>query len=120
MHNCFYSLLVNEKTMYSKQFIFQKGNSTEHTIVQLADQIHGSFENDNYTCEVFSDLPKAFDITDHAILLKKLENCGMKGTNLVWFRNYLTNRNSTFKSLMKEKAIYKIVHVECHWVPLFF
>ena len=75
-----------------KQFDFQKGHSTEHAIAQLADQIHESFENDNYTRGVFIDLPKAFDTTDHAILLKNLENYGIKGTNLAWFRSYLTNR----------------------------
>ena len=65
-----YSYLVNEK-IYLKQFCFQKGHSTEHTIAQLADQIHESFENDNYTLGVFTDLSKAFDTIGHAILLKK-------------------------------------------------
>ena len=55
MHNRLYSYLVNEKILYSKQFGFQKGHSTEHVIAQLADQIHESFENDNYTLGVFID-----------------------------------------------------------------
>ena len=92
MHNCLCSYLVNEKILYSKQFGFQKGHSTEHVIAQLADQIHESFENDNYTLGVFIDLSKAFDTIDHAILLKKLENYGIKDRNLAWFRSYLTNK----------------------------
>ena len=72
-------LLVNEK-IYWKQFGFQKGHSTEHAMAQLADKIHESFENDNYTLGVFIDLSKAF------------ENYGIKDTNLAWFRSYLTNR----------------------------
>ena len=92
MHNRLYSYLVNKKILYSKQFGFQKGHSTEHAIAQLADQIHKSFENDNYTLGVFIDLSKAFDTVDHAMLLKKLENYGIKDTNLAWFRSYLTNR----------------------------
>ena len=92
MHNRLYSYLVNKKILYSKQFGFQKGHSTEHAIAQLADQIHKSFENDNYTLGVFIDLYKAFDTVDHAMLLKKLENYGIKDTNLAWFRSYLTNR----------------------------
>ena len=28
---------------------FSKNHSTKHAIAQLADQIHESFENDNYT-----------------------------------------------------------------------
>ena len=46
----------------------------------------------NYTLGVFIDLSKAFDTTDHAILLKKLENYGIKDKNFAWFINYLTNR----------------------------
>ena len=91
MHSRLYSYLVNEK-IFSKQFAFQKGHSTEHAIAQLADKIHESFENDSYTLGVFIDLFKAFDTIDHAILLKKLENYGIKDTNLAWFRTYLTNR----------------------------
>ena len=83
---------LNEKVLYSKQFGFQKGHSTEHVIAQLAEQIHGSFESDNYTLGVFIDLSKVFDTIDHAISLKKLENYGIKGTNLAWFRSYLINR----------------------------
>ena len=60
MRNRLYSYLVNEK-IYLKQFRFQKGHSTEYAIVQLADQIHESFENDSYTLGVFIDLSKAFD-----------------------------------------------------------
>ena len=77
MYNRLYSYLVNEKILYPKQFDFQKGQSTEHAIAQLADQIHESFENDNYTLGVFIDLSKAFDTIDHAMLLKKLENYGI-------------------------------------------
>ena len=92
MHTRLYSYLVKEKILYSKQFGFQKGHSTEHAIAQLADQIHESFENDNYALGVFIDLSKAFDTIDHAVLFKKLENYGIKGKNLAWFRSYLTNR----------------------------
>ena len=58
----------------------------------MADQIHESFENDNYTLGVLIDLSKAFDTIDNAVLLKKLENYGIKDTKLAWFRSYLTNR----------------------------
>ena len=79
----------------------------------MADQIHESFENDNYTLGAFIDLSKVFDTIGYAMLFKKVENYGIKGTNLAWFRSYLTNRkHNTFKSLMIAKAIYEILHVE--------
>ena len=89
MHNCLFTYLVNETILYSKRFGFQKGHSTEHAIAQLVDQTHELFENGNYTLGVFIDLSKAFD---HGILFKKLANYGIQGTNLAWFRSYLTNR----------------------------
>ena len=39
--------LCEEILLYSKQFGFQKGHSTDHAIVHLADEIYKSFENDN-------------------------------------------------------------------------
>ena len=92
MHNRLYRYLVNERILYLKQFAFQKGHSTEHVIAQLADQIHKSFENSNYTLGAFVDLSKVFDTIDRALSLKKFENYGIMGENLPWFRCYLTNR----------------------------
>ena len=85
VHNHLYSYLVKEKILYSKQFSIQKGHLTGHAITHLADQIHESFENNSYTLGIFIDLSKAFETIDHATLLKKLENYGIKGTNLAWF-----------------------------------
>jgi hypothetical protein len=45
------------------------------------------------TIVIFCDLKKAFDTCDHKILLKKLHNIGVRGTELRWFENYLSNRN---------------------------
>ena len=41
---------------------------------------------------MFLDLKKAFDTVDHEILLKKMNQCGIQGKNLDWFKSYLTNR----------------------------
>ena len=73
-------------------FGFQKGHSTEHAIVKLADQIYESFGRNHYTLGVFIDLCKAFDIAHHSVLIKKLQMHGIRGVNLAWFCSYLANR----------------------------
>ena len=81
-YNRLYKHLSNSKILYPKKFGFQKGHLTDHTLLQLVDQISESFERNEYTNGVFIDLSKAFDIVGHNILLKKLEIYGISGTQL--------------------------------------
>ena len=45
-----------------------------------------------YTTAVFIDLSKAFDNVLHEHLLLTLQACGVSGTALRWFRNFLYDR----------------------------
>ena len=85
-------LLRGNKILYSKQFGFQTGHSTDHVIIQLVEEIYQNFEKNKYTLGVFIDLAKAFDTMDHKTLLRKMEIYGISGTTQKWFENYLTNR----------------------------
>ena len=97
MYNRLYKYLCEENLLYLKQFGFHIGHSPDHAIAHLVDQIYESFENDNYTLEVFIDLSKAFDTVDHLILLKKLEMYGLNTANLAWFASYLNGRKQYIK-----------------------
>ena len=65
MYNRLCKYPCEEKLLYSKQSVFQKGQSTDHAIVHLVNQIYESFESDNYTLGVFIDLSKAFYTVGH-------------------------------------------------------
>ena len=55
MYNYQFSYVSAEKNLYSKQFGFQSDISTEHADLQLANQIHESFENNLFTVGAFID-----------------------------------------------------------------
>ena len=57
-----------------------------------------SFDNGKKTVGLFLDFSKAFDTINHKVLLKKLENYGIRGKCLEWIKSYLTNR--------KQRVIY--------------
>ena len=70
MYKRFYKYFWEEKLWYSRQYGFQKCDSTDDAIVHLFGQIYESFENDNFTLGVFMDLSKAFDTIDHSIFIQ--------------------------------------------------
>ena len=80
------------EVLFSMQFGFRSGHSTEHALVTLTESIKSTLDNNRLGCGIFIDLQKAFDTVNHGILLKKLEHYGIRDTALAWFESYLSNR----------------------------
>ena len=55
MYNRLYKYLTENNLLYCKQFVFRKGHSPEHAILQLVEQINKSFEKNEFTLGVFVD-----------------------------------------------------------------
>jgi ribonuclease P/MRP protein subunit RPP40 len=59
----------------------------------LLNHLTSALKAKKHSIVIFCDLKKAFDTCDHKILLSKLHKIGVRGTELRWSENYLTNRN---------------------------
>lgn len=58
----------------------------------FANKVVNAIDYQNYLAGIFLDLSKAFDTLHHAILLSKLEACGITGTANQWITDYFRKR----------------------------
>ena len=83
--------ILNSTVLINNQFGFRKLHSSYMALMVLMNELISSLEKGESVIGVFLDFSKAFDIVDHAILLCKLENYGIRGNALSWFKSYLTD-----------------------------
>jgi len=79
-------------------------------LLDVVDGIYQSLDDGNFVAGMYFDLQKAFDTVDHDILINKLDNYGIRGIMLDWFKNYLTNR-SQFTSINQHCS--SVTSVKC-------
>ena len=78
--------------LFKHQFGFYPGHSTSHTLINFVNKVANAVDCQKYLAGIFLDLSKAFDTLDHAILLSKLEACGITGRAYQWITDYFRNR----------------------------
>ena len=78
--------------MYENQYGFRSNHSTLHAVISITDKIQKAIDQGYYSCGIFLDLSKAFDMVNHQILLDKQEYHGIRGLAKQWFKTYLMNR----------------------------
>jgi hypothetical protein len=84
--------LETHSLLSNRQFGFRKNHSTTHPMTLLLNNLTNSLNSKKHSIVIFCDLKKAFDTCNHSILLSKLSSIGVRGTELQWFKSYLTDR----------------------------
>ena len=92
MYNRLISFLECGNVLSNSQFGFQKGKGISNAILSFTESVLNARDNRNQTMGLFLDLSKAFDTVDHDILIKKLEQFGIRGLAKDWFISYLRDR----------------------------
>ena len=94
MYTWMLNYVEKHNLIYSSQYGFRKGHSTQHATLDIVNAIQANMNQGLYYCGVFIDLRKAFDTVDHNILLDKL-NFNFRGLISQWFSSHLNNRTQT-------------------------
>jgi hypothetical protein len=92
VHTRLSNFLEQNNLISDSQYGFRKNHSTIHPLVKFLNFITSAFNDKEHCLAIFCDMRKAFDTVDHGILLTKLHNLGIQGTELKWFENYLKGR----------------------------
>ena len=79
-------------SFYKFQSGFRQNHSTQTALLNTTNEWFVNIDKGKYNLAVFIDLRKAFDTINHDILLFKLSHYGVIGTELRWFKSYLSNR----------------------------
>jgi hypothetical protein len=84
--------LERHNLLAPQQFGFRQGHSTLHPLMVFTNNLTTALNKKEHSIAIFCDLRKAFDTVNHKILLDKLKAMGVRGVELLWFKNYLSGR----------------------------
>ena len=92
-----YSYLVRHKLLLKQQSGFRAGHSCNTALIKLIDDWLSEMDKGNFSCALFLDFRKAFDIVNHEILLSKLRLYRCDDHSINFFRSYLSDRSQKVK-----------------------
>ena len=80
------------KILSNNQYGFRRERSTSLAIFEVLKNLHGNWNDKNFSSCVFVDFSRAFDTIDHNILAEKLKLYGFDGISLKFIKNYMACR----------------------------
>ena len=83
--------LENHHLLHDLQGAYRHGRSKDHILLYAVDNITKALDVGNSVCAAFLDLRKAFVSLNNHVLLQCLINLGVSGTEMKWFRSYLSH-----------------------------
>lgn len=86
------SFFISNDIIPDHQYGFTKSKSVTSQMIETLDDWTNALDNKKCVDTVYFDIRKAFDNINHARLIQKLYNVGVKGNTLLWISNFLTNR----------------------------
>ena len=90
--------LVNTGLFDKFQSAYRKYHSTTTALLHILDHIYKALDNNEITVLTLLDYSKAFDTTNHKLILAKLKSLGLKDTALNWIKSYLSERTQKVKT----------------------
>lgn len=89
--------MTENDIIISEQSAYRKSHSCETALNYVIADWKCEIDERNCILAVFVDFKRAFETIDRSVLLKKLECYGIRGSELAWFTDYLTDRYQTTK-----------------------
>ena len=80
------------KILSNNQYGFRRERSTSLAIFEVLKNLHGNWNDKNFSSCAFVDFSRAFDTIDHNILAEKLKLYGFDGISLKFIKNYMACR----------------------------
>jgi len=87
----FREYLEDRRLLHDHQGAYRCGRSADQILLFVTDIVTCALDKGSTVFAAFLDLRKAFDSLDHTILLNHHHKLGISGTELLWFRHYLTD-----------------------------
>jgi retron-type reverse transcriptase len=94
--------------LYAYQSGFRHDHSTVLALIDVIDSLYERIDKHEKVTGIYLDLKKAFDTINHDLLPNKLNNYGVRGIVLEWFRDNLSNRYQ-FTYINNAKSVLKKV-----------